>query len=330
MYKIRASHIEQDLESSGLLLAYKGVADGIQFPRFDDQDDGHFSASGGLVGDGTMSLTRFDVTDCVIRLPRADFIGYERTFSGQLGQLADAGQTAAAHGVGSISSPGQFWLHFGGQGAPVSGVAVTMSLESLDSFLETGNERRLSPPLQMVLSSDGLTGRDLPLIGLVQYVLDERRRGDPAFNTRRDRLAVPLLQEMMVQFLVDTGSLVLGSSSTNLDAVIVRKAKQVIQEHYASPITVASVASAVGVSLRSLQKSFRDQGEGTPRQYLSSVRLDRARECLKIGMQGSVTEIACDCGIMHLGRFSLEYRRRFGETPSATFRTARLARGVPG
>ncbi len=38
----------------------------------------------------------------------------------------------------------------------------------------------------------------------------------------------------------------------------------------------------------------------------------------------TVTMVALDCGLAHLGRFSQEYSRKFGEAPSETLRRARL------
>ena len=58
-------------------------------------------------------------------------------------------------------------------------------------------------------------------------------------------------------------------------------------------------------------------------EYLREIRLKRAREALLAAdpcSATSVTEIALDSGFVHLGRFSSEYRNRFGESPSQTLR----------
>ncbi len=60
------------------------------------------------------------------------------------------------------------------------------------------------------------------------------------------------------------------------------------------------------------------------RDYLKFVRLDLARQRLLTVEAGEdVTTIALESGLNHLGRFSIEYARRFGEYPSETIRTAR-------
>ena len=54
-------------------------------------------------------------------------------------------------------------------------------------------------------------------------------------------------------------------------------------------------------------------------RYLRNVRFQQAREELKRGRAGTnVTEIAKRCGFNHMSRFSVEYRKRFGESPSKT------------
>ena len=63
-----------------------------------------------------------------------------------------------------------------------------------------------------------------------------------------------------------------------------------------------------------------------PVALLASPPVGRARESLlRAAASASVTAIATEYGFAHYGRFSGEYRRCFGETPSATLRRARTA-----
>jgi transcriptional regulator GlxA family with amidase domain len=49
---------------------------------------------------------------------------------------------------------------------------------------------------------------------------------------------------------------------------------------------------------------------------LLSMRLAAAREMLRAaGRERSISRIALRCGFTHLGRFSVNYRHAFGETP---------------
>lgn len=106
----------------------------------------------------------------------------------------------------------------------------------------------------------------------------------------------------------------------------VRKALELLERDPASSRSIAELASACGVARRTLQKHFMRFLGRTPRQLLREVRLDRVRQALLCARpQERVSDIACRCGVAHLGRFAAEYRRCYGETPSATLRHRRRA-----
>jgi len=101
---------------------------------------------------------------------------------------------------------------------------------------------------------------------------------------------------------------------------MVRRAEEFIRDRFSEPITIADDAAAAGVNLRSLQTGFKERLGTTPRQYLMSVRLERAREMLLANGFAAITSIAYECGIMHLGRFAQAYKLKYGELPSQTLR----------
>ncbi|WP_327048578.1 AraC family transcriptional regulator [Microbispora sp. NBC_01189] len=102
----------------------------------------------------------------------------------------------------------------------------------------------------------------------------------------------------------------------------VKRAVRLIEDHADEPLTVEDIAEAVGVSARALQEGFRRHLEKTPMGYLREVRLDRVRAELAVTdpVAATVTDVAYRWGFAHLGRFSLAYRQRFGESPSDTLR----------
>jgi len=54
---------------------------------------------------------------------------------------------------------------------------------------------------------------------------------------------------------------------------------------------------------------------------LRDIRFERARRRLLLGRPGTrVMDVAATSGFPHFGRFSIEYRRRYGETPSQTLK----------
>src|SRR5262249_58846355 len=101
--------------------------------------------------------------------------------------------------------------------------------------------------------------------------------------------------------------------------------------------TVGVLAAACGVAPRTLQKHFRRFVGEPPLRILCAYRFEDARRALLRARAGeTVTEVALRCGFTHLGRFAVEYRERYGETPSATLRRRRavfppaIARPPPG
>ncbi|MEU7692275.1 AraC family transcriptional regulator [Microbispora hainanensis] len=114
----------------------------------------------------------------------------------------------------------------------------------------------------------------------------------------------------------------LSGAQPRVAPTAVERAVELIEARAAEPLTVEEIAEAVGVGARALQEGFRRQLETTPMSYLREVRLDRVRAELMVGDPGAttVTDVAYRWGFVHLGRFALAYRRRFGESPSETLR----------
>jgi AraC-like DNA-binding protein len=99
----------------------------------------------------------------------------------------------------------------------------------------------------------------------------------------------------------------------------VRRAIDYIQSHLHAPLTLADIVAASGVPGRTLLAHFKDWRGVSPMRHLRNVRLARARQALlRASPDENVTEIAMSLGFTHMGRFSLEYRRHFGESPSQT------------
>ena len=100
----------------------------------------------------------------------------------------------------------------------------------------------------------------------------------------------------------------------------VKKVERYIEEHAHEPITVADMAEHAGVSSRSLFFGFQRFRNTSPMRYLKEVRLRHVNRELQESTAGSatVTEIALRWGFSHLGHFTSDYKRRFGETPSKT------------
>jgi len=106
----------------------------------------------------------------------------------------------------------------------------------------------------------------------------------------------------------------------------VRRAAGFIRMNGHEPICIGDIAKASGTSVRTLYRSFALECGTTPMQFLKRWRLDRVRaELLSAGPATTVTRMAFEYGVTHLGRFAQEYSRAFGESPSETLWRMRSA-----
>ncbi|XVU28880.1 helix-turn-helix transcriptional regulator [Actinoplanes sp. CA-054009] len=101
---------------------------------------------------------------------------------------------------------------------------------------------------------------------------------------------------------------------------VLRRAVTYIDRHAADPITVAEIAAAANVSIRSLQLAFRRHLETTPMAYVQRVRLDHAHHALLRAdpTDTTVATIAARWGFGSHGRFAATYRRTYGVMPRTT------------
>jgi transcriptional regulator GlxA family with amidase domain len=90
------------------------------------------------------------------------------------------------------------------------------------------------------------------------------------------------------------------------------------------PLHIDHICRAAGVSQRTLRNAFQAIYGSSPYRHLRTMRMGEARKALlsPVSPTQTVTEVAMHFGFLELGRFSVEYRRAFGERPSATLRRA--------
>jgi AraC-like DNA-binding protein len=106
----------------------------------------------------------------------------------------------------------------------------------------------------------------------------------------------------------------------------VKRAIEYIEANLDAAIGLPEIVAACGVPGRTLIQHFRDFKSTSPMRYLRTARFEKVREALsRAEPEESITEIAARWGFSHMGRFSVDYRRRFGESPSATLQRGRNA-----
>jgi AraC family transcriptional regulator, ethanolamine operon transcriptional activator len=103
---------------------------------------------------------------------------------------------------------------------------------------------------------------------------------------------------------------------------IIRMSMDFVDQHDGEYLSVEQLASAAGVSERTLRDAFQHYFGAAPVRYLNWRTLHEVRGALKAAdpSRATVTEIATRFGIWHFSRFARDYRFLFHELPSETLR----------
>jgi AraC family ethanolamine operon transcriptional activator len=101
-------------------------------------------------------------------------------------------------------------------------------------------------------------------------------------------------------------------------------AEDFIRAHIREDMPIIRLCKEIGVSRRQLEYAFRATFAVSPLEFIRALRLNEARRLLTNARAGglSVTKVAMEVGITHLGRFAASYRLLFGESPKETFQHA--------
>jgi len=172
------------------------------------------------------------------------------------------------------------------------------------------------------------------LLRTITWIVDELEHQGSLLNTRR--LTRPNYEQALMLCLLNTQPHNYSEELERLALPVapdfVVKTRTHIKENYANPIDLEELVGISGVSERLLLGGFRQHLGVSPMKYLRLVRLENAHLDLKelCPEKCHVTEIALSAGFTQLGKFSADYKRRFGESPSETLKTVSPGRSGAG
>jgi AraC-like DNA-binding protein len=147
--------------------------------------------------------------------------------------------------------------------------------------------------------------------------------------TAQNSLFLPQLEQTLLTGL-------LQYHSHNYSAVLQRKegilgdrqvylAQEFMRANLQKPISLGDIALAIGVSGRSLQRSFAKYCGCSPIEFLRQARLDSLHQELSQGIPLlGISDLMLKYQFSHLGRCSQSYHQRFGELPSETVHKNRV------
>ena len=176
------------------------------------------------------------------------------------------------------------------------------------------------PEIRFVPQFDPTEPRTASLLSLLMnFSLEINRPG----GILESRAAVASFEHALTTFLLfglqHNLTDALNAPTPDVGANHVRLVEDYISAHCREPISMQTIARETGHGANSIFRAFRKHRDYTPMQFLRNVRMTMARNrLLQPNAAESVSQVAFACGFTHLGRFAIQYRRRFGETPSET------------
>jgi AraC-like DNA-binding protein len=105
---------------------------------------------------------------------------------------------------------------------------------------------------------------------------------------------------------------------------VMKRFERAIEEAENQPLYMTELCHKIGVQERTLRNHCLEYLDMSPHRYLWLRRMALVRRALDLAKstEKTVTVIANDYGFWELGRFSVAYRKLFGESPSTTLRNA--------
>ncbi len=145
---------------------------------------------------------------------------------------------------------------------------------------------------------------------------------DSRVIARKQYDAVLRLLEVFAQHL-SLAAEQIATTQAQAEPPLVENARRYIEEHSAEPLTLTAIARSVHASTFHFCKTFKRATDMTFTQYLSMVRIAKAKKLLA-NPQARISEVAFEAGFASLTHFNRMFRRITGESPTA-FRLRTLA-----
>lgn len=110
---------------------------------------------------------------------------------------------------------------------------------------------------------------------------------------------------------------------------VVRRAMLLMEQHVGQQLSLGELAARLNISVRQLERLFRDTAHSTPHAYARSLRL-RSAAWLLSHSRRSIADIAMACGFADASHLGRAFRATFGMPPSAWRERAQLPETLLG
>ena len=187
---------------------------------------------------------------------------------------------------------------------------------------------------ELVRQAAGLSGREVEMPNLFSFddplcrELSLSMAAEAEEHGAAARLYIESAAVVIAQRLVLRGvGRVTPNPRPGLPPAILRRAKEFLHDRMNRNPGIAELSAAVGMSVDHFSRMFKRSTGLAPHQYLSDIRLERAKRLLAEG-HTPIIEIAYEIGYANPSQFSSFFRKRTGVSPSS-FRRSTLASPLP-
>lgn len=97
---------------------------------------------------------------------------------------------------------------------------------------------------------------------------------------------------------------------------VVEQIVNYFEDHYEEKISLDQIAENMYLSPFYISKIFKSETGDTPIRHLINIRLEKAKELLENGYEGSIQEVAANVGYDDAYHFSKLFKKHYGISPS--------------
>lgn len=182
--------------------------------------------------------------------------------------------------------------------------------DQLVGLLQTGQVFRKKPVAAQFLR----VTKKLRELGVADMEgLEEAYFSTNVIDPKRYDATLQLLSVFARQLSAASNELLIQQA--NVEPPVVSRAKEYIREHITEDLTLGEVARAVNTSASYFCRLFKKATGINYSQYLSRVRLERAKQLL-VNPHLRVSEVAYEVGFQSLTHFNRVFKKLLGQSPT--------------
>jgi AraC-like DNA-binding protein len=292
----------------------------LPFPpdvRWSQLEAGHLTVSRQAVEAAGITFARHDfslgikATTDRPRLKNAACVtADDRTSARWFGAALDSGHIAVSRGAVDLSTTGAATLY-----------SMTIDPYRLLTAFPRVNE---SPGLAQIVGDAQLKHDVTIAMALRRYVqrVLELHESQPKDIVAALEAGISGTLLPMLELLFEDRPAGEQSRSESRRVSAVRRCEQHVRSNIDGNLTLNDLCRISGLRLRSLINAFQAVTGMSPMAYLKRQRLSGVRQTLLASehTETRIIDVAANWGFWHMGHFTADYRKMFGETPSETLR----------